>query len=503
MNVNTYSKIEEKFGGNFRETRMKDTDYQNMNVYWLEFNGATCPICGHSNWCLVNVTGTKVICQRVPNEHPISALNGYLYYLDKNQSVNFDINKIKQVKTYPKAKDRVLDLFYRSVLLAYPLENKHRKDLYERGLTDEMIENHGSRSFGSYYRFSKETNASGLKKEKFTQAKIVYDDKNNKEIKNVWLNMLNNLKHSLHSDYYTQNLWQGVPGFLLKRVTVPGTGQEYASPMFKAPVDGLLVPYFNETNELVGFQTRVDHVLAKPVITQPLPYGEMKVNYDSYSRHYEVTYKVGEKGDFHIIAEGIAENNEVTGEYGGFEYKFKLEAGGKYFWVSSSKLEGGADARVPIQVSYNPQIAKLDPTKKDQDSNELIERKKIVNYSQKPKAVWLTEGGLKAIVATNYLSKRFSQSELDKYGRDVLAVAGVNSYRHFLPMLKKLNVKSVTTAYDMDFLENQQVAESYKQLIKMLKENGYPIYVANWDASKAKGIDDALVAGVEIDFQKL
>ena len=52
----------------------------------------------------------------------------------------------------------------------------------------------------------------------------------------------------------------------------------------------------------------------------------------------------------------------------------------------------------------------------------------------------------------------------------------------------------------MDFQKNKQVKENYRSLISLLKENGYKIRIANWDGSKAKGIDDALVQQLEISF---
>ena len=70
-------------------------------------------------------------------------------------------------------------------------------------------------------------------------------------------------------------------------------------------------------------------------------------------------------------------------------------------------------------------------------------------------------------------------------------------------MLKKLHVTSVTTAYDMDFQTNEQVKKNYRKLIDMLSENGFKIRLANWDLSQAKGIDEALVQGIDIDFREI
>ena len=145
----------------------------------------------------------------------------------------------------------------------------------------------------------------------------------------------------------------------------------------------------------------------------------------------------------------------------------------------------------PIQVAYNPTVAKLDP-------NNAQDHQKLTEYIAKPKSVWVTEGALKGYITAANLSKAFSEKELDEYGRDVLAVAGVNSYQKFLPMLKKLNVQAVTIAYDMDMLQNDQVAQNYSDLINMLNNNGFQVYISTWDPKQAKGIDDALVGGVKV-----
>ena len=68
--------LEQKFHGHLTQTTMKDTDYKDKNVYWFAFSGAQCPICGHHDWCMVNVTGTKVICMRSDDEKAPQVANG-------------------------------------------------------------------------------------------------------------------------------------------------------------------------------------------------------------------------------------------------------------------------------------------------------------------------------------------------------------------------------------------------------------------------------------------
>lgn len=501
-----YAELEAKLGGALRKTDMIDTDYKDPKhpVYWLEFYGAHCPICGGSHWCMINVTGTKVVCQRQPNDHPFKATGGYMYYLGKNFKVSFDISRQKPLSTHPKAKPEVLDMFYRAVMLSYPLSDKHRENLHRRGLTDEMIKIRGERAFGTYYPTKKDKN--GQIVDYFSQAKIEPSINGGPvKIISLWNGMLDNLKQATGNPKFTHDYCFGVPGFY--NVEYPYNGKTYKIPKFAPKVYGMLVPFYNEYNQIIGLQSRVDHVKeSAEIIDSHVLGGKLYVDFNDNTREYKVSMSnaVG-KGKSVVIAKGkIAPGQDIVNlDYGHMKYAIKLQKGGKYFWVSSAKQKDGAKSGSPVSVVYNPEIAKLNPTKVDSETGNTTELDQIKDYAKKPKAIWLTEGGLKAIVASNYLPKRFNQQQLDVIGRDFLAVGGVSQYSHFLPMLKKLNVTSVTTAYDMDFQENQQVKDNYRKLLKMLKQYGYKIRLANWDLSEAKGIDDALVKGIEIDFREI
>lgn len=494
-----YAELEKKLGGSLRETSMRDTDYKDDShpVYWLEFAGASCPICGSQHWCMINVTGTKVICQRVANDHKV-AQGGYLYDVSEQFKVAFDPSKQPKCTLHSQAIPKVLDLFYRAALLCYPLSSQHRAALHKRGMTDEMINLHAMRGFGSFYRYRRDGN--GHKVPYFAQTKLsAAFDKNGKryyKVNNLWENMLSNLRKETNNPIFTSNYWQGVPGFYNEQLELKSRSVEV--PKFEPAVEGMLVPIYSEYNEIIGFQTRVDHVLEHAKITKTLPGMDLTVYFNSYTRQYTISEISSKKVE---IAHGTVPEGQKKVEltYGGMKYAFELSDGGKYFWVSSSKKKDGARIKSPVSVIYNPEIARLDPMHIDANGNR-DELKQLDAYVKKPKSIWLTEGGLKGIIATDYLSKRFSKEQLDEVGRDFLAVGGVSQYKHFLPLLKRLNVTSVTTAYDMDFSTNPQVAQNYRSLINMLKENGYKVRFANWDLDKAKGIDDALVNNVEIVF---
>lgn len=497
--TNKLSQLEQMYGGRLTPNGMKDIDYSKQNVRFLRFAGAICPICGESTWCQINVTGTKVICQRVKSENEvirgfkyvkdIGKIGGYLYQLvDSKSSVKFDPKMVKRTHLNPMASPDKLDTMNRLVLQAYKLTDKHRENLKKRGLTEEMINLHKQRGFGSYYVMNKEGHPY------FTQAKAFVNENGEIKIKSRWIHVLKRL--GLPTD-----LWKGVPGFFMNIQSVRGFN--YKFPLFSTNngkghgPEGMLVPYYDEYNRVIAFQIRKDRINKYAKITKGLKLNSGKLNVRIYGDEYKV-YLDLKTGMNKMIASGkIDGRKEITLSYGfdvmKEEYSFKVQTPGKYFWVSSSAENLGADTvgKWPIQVAYNPTIAKLDP-------NNAQDLQKLTEYIAKPKSVWVTEGALKGYITAANLSKAFSEKELDEYGRDVLAVAGVNSYQKFLPMLKKLNVKAVTIAYDMDMLQNDQVAQNYSDLINMLNNNGFRVYISTWDPEQAKGIDDALVGGIKV-----
>lgn len=500
------SELEQRYGGRLSVSSMKDTDYpKEDNVKLLRFAGARCPICGSDHWCEINVTGTKVICMRKKIEEElingfkyqstVKSINGYVYVLvDSKAAVKFDKKAFdfKANKTFPMAAARDLDTMNELVLAAYPLTEAHRKNLNKRGLSDDQIELHGSRSFGSFYV------ADENGEPYFVQAKKEFNSNKQPVVISRWKRILKQL--NLPND-----LWHGVPGFFTSSTKLNDKIVKY--PVFstnnghKTGTQGMLVPYYDEFNRVMGFQVRVDQPKKYSKLIEPfkLHDGDMRM-YINHDNTYKTYFYSAANRNGELLTQGkLDDQKEITISYGDDVMKdectFKIETQAKYYWVSSSAAQDGADnsGKLPIQVAYNPEIAKLNPD----DSEDY---QKLKEYIQKPKAVWLTEGGLKGYIAVNNLSKNFSDEELEKCGRDVLAVAGVNSYHKFLPMLKKLNVHTVTIAYDMDMLTNDQVAANYSELVNMLNANGYRVILAGWDPDAAKGIDDALVANVPIEF---
>lgn len=479
--MSQFAELEKKFGGRLDETSMRDRDYKKEKVYWLRFSVGRCPICGEANgWCVTNVTGTKVICMKQPNDHPVG--QGYLYYLNDRKPVNFDAKKIVRKKTYKFASAEKRDAMNRLVVKYYPLSDADRKNLHDRGLDDNHIALHTHGGFASI----------GQPKVQAVLSNGLYQS--------VWLQALEKADLRL-------NTWKGVMGFFGETVT--DEGGRYELPFFNCVSQGMLVPYYSMYNQILGFQVRLNNPPVKAVnssVTSSSKKTLLTISIDKYTNQYSVKSSVksvsGKQSK--VIDTGDASGKtEIKGTYmedgKSEEYVFELKPENKYRWISSRNQNHGAEGygeHMPIEVAYNDRIAGL--------SYDVPEEKELLDkYIDLDKGIWLTEGGLKGIVAAANLTKQFSTKQLNVYGRDFLAVAGVTSYADFLPILKKMSVKRATIAFDMDMIDNKNVLSSTTKLANMLIENGIEVYLAKWNPAEAKGIDDALVEGVPVHVTKL
>lgn len=82
-------------------------------------------------------------------------------------------------------------------------------------------------------------------------------------------------------------------------------------------------------------------------------------------------------------------------------------------------------------------------------------------------------------------------------GQTALAVAGVNSLSHLeqqLAELRKLGVRKIMTAFDMDFLQNPHVQNGYRRLTEILQASGFRYGTYVWDP-RYNGLDDYIWKG--------
>jgi hypothetical protein len=132
-----------------------------------------------------------------------------------------------------------------------------------------------------------------------------------------------------------------------------------------------------------------------------------------------------------------------------------LDGGGKYMMFSSGGRPCGANAHTPAHVA-RPAV--------------LLDRR-----------VWITEGPLKAEVAT------------DRLGAVVIGTIGVDGWPQAIPVLERLGTPCVVLANDAD----EAGRKANRRIWEVFASRGWAVTVASWD-SGVKGIDDALLAGKEI-----
>ena len=437
---------------------------------------------------------------------------------DKYADVNIKVDPQPELLA-PETKPEYEDIMYQFVLSKYKLSDQHLANLKHRGFTiDDLKSFRPNTGFGSI----------DSKRMVYQYGGHAYTNKGNVPF-SLWDRALQINKKALMAKSIPPKkvdiLWFGVPGFYFKNVEDKKKKQIEKVPYFKDSTKGMLVPFFDYDNRLIRFQIRVDepmlkHQSVEAVENQGFDWQKdgrsIKVVFpqDYWGRKYKIIViaksdksvkkVVIAKGRIHHLHDWI----DITPQLrkAGFKegsYKFKVNAkeGNKYYWLSSNKFasRSGLDiiskyqgyfgvepvVGTPVEVAYQPKIARLQP-----DSPELKA------YQQKPKAVWLTEGGLKALLAVRKLSNHFSDKELDVLGHDVLGVPGVGNYQQVPEVLKKLNVKSVTLAYDMDMFtaNNKDVSNDLMELADLLCDLGVKVKIAVWNGNEGKGLDDILVS---------
>jgi hypothetical protein len=101
-------------------------------------------------------------------------------------------------------------------------------------------------------------------------------------------------------------------------------------------------------------------------------------------------------------------------------------------------------------------------------------------------AIRVTEGELKADAAT-HLS-----------GILTISVPGVSAWRGVIPVLAGLAPRHVQLAFDGDAATNPLVARATEETAQAVALEGYDVVLESWDGLLAKGVDDALAAGLPI-----
>lgn len=198
-----------------------------------------------------------------------------------------------------------------------------------------------------------------------------------------------------------------------------------------------------------------------------------------------------------IIASGISLNG-VPGFFTNAKGDWSLMTSGSGYFIPYKNAQGQI---VGLQVRYDINIEGLEGSAL-KDAKKRRYRwvtssgamngtaMKLVPYLGEPrgndKAVYITEGGLKAMCAAS-LSKRW-----------FAAIPGINTYgvyKELLEYIKSKGIDTIVDAWDTDRNTNISVQNSINNLYKISEEYGFK--VVTWDAfmnGSEKGCDDYLLA---------
>ena len=398
---------------------------------WYEYYREVCPICNRTGGCMRNEEGDTVVCIRVPSEKLFSnKFTSYLHFLDENKGKRIT-EKWEEVKQHKKLDSQLLNMVYRNLLLSkLSLTNDHLQHLTSanRGLTLEQVKVRGYKS-------------------------LTWD-----AIKNL--------------SFPNSNLG-GVPGLYKDN-----NGQWRLHGM-----QGILIPYRNNFNEIIGFQIRTDN-----------PRNDVSIDKKNFPLFHDDT-KVQFLNNGEIIGEKQMKVGEtVTINHEGQTAAVKLKNGMRYFWLSSAKKTEGCGAGDPSPIHVAVPSHKL----------SIIESSgSDVRTSIKADSVWVTEGALKADIAADHIHKAFTKEQIDILGDTILALPGVNTWASVLPILKEMKVKQVHIAFDMDFFSNDDVKRNLLQFVEALKQENYQINYVVWNSKDAKGLDDLFISGKKPQVRRI
>jgi hypothetical protein len=136
----------------------------------------------------------------------------------------------------------------------------------------------------------------------------------------------------------------------------------------------------------------------------------------------------------------------------------KPDSYGKYRFFSTPNQTGGSSSGAPCHVTRPEEL--------------------------KDRRVWVTEGPLKADIASRYRGSVF------------IGVPGAGNWRPAVEAIQETGAREVVIAYDRDKILKDAVKRAERELKADLRRKGIRVFIASWN--QEKGIDDALVAGCEI-----
>lgn len=256
----------------------------------------------------------------------------------------------------------------------------------------------------------------------------------------------------------------GVPGFFCAE-------GRYGPYWTMAGGAGLMIPFRSITNEITGYQIRVD----KPPLELDMKgaiKGEIleEIEPDANGkRRARCELRIQEKTL--TVDLTLKDKKECFSKSGQFVFSIELKQANRYWWWSSGSKDNGASIGGPLPVH----LALPHPCLKYWDVGQSADT--LMDFSE----VWVTEGPIKADKAADGLVK------------PVFGIPGAGAFSLLLEPLKKLGCKHVVFAYDADVVNTPEVEMALEQCVEFFAKNtDMALSLAMWDISLGKGIDDLI-----------
>ncbi|MGU3473094.1 hypothetical protein ACLBWT_18350 [Paenibacillus sp. D51F] len=394
---------------------------------WYEVMTA-CPICGHKGWCCINHEQTIVHCMRVPTDDYFDSVIGrqFIHYLDPNAIPKTKV-EIEVNKAVDKKPDHHLNRVYRALMSELPLSSNHFTHLLrDRQFDENVIRLREYRTMPT--------------QERYKIAKSV-------------INRLSDQSDLL-----------GVPGFFCAE-------GRYGPYWTMAGQTGLMVPFRSITNEITGWQIRVDDPPLELAMKGAIK-GEILEELDRDANGKRRARCQLQIQDRTLTVDLTEKDKKVCNSKSGqFVFSIELKQGQRYWWWSSGSKDNGASIGGPLPVH----LALPHPCLKYWQVGQTADT--IMDFSE----VWVTEGPIKADKAADGLVK------------PVFGIPGAGAFSLLLEPLKQLGCTHIVFAYDADVVNTPEVEMALEQCVKFFaKETDMAISLAMWDISQGKGIDDLL-----------
>jgi hypothetical protein len=405
---------------------------------WYELV-SQCPICGHKGWCAIDHEQSVVNCMRIPSDDYFDSTMGrqYKHYLapDKMPKTKIEVIQCNSVEKKP---DYYLNRVYRALTQELSLSPDHADHLrHARQLADDVVRIRQYRTMPTTDRFK------------------------------IAKKVINRL--SDNSDLL------GIPGFFVKE-------GKYGPYWTMAGASGLMFPFRSITNEITGWQIRVDDPplelkikgAIKGEIIQELDRDDKgmrraKCKLVIQNETKEVVLTEKEKKVCH------SKSNQIV-------FSIELKQGQRYWWWSSGSKDNGASIGGPLPYH----LALPSPCLPYWTVGETPES--LIDCSE----IWVTEGSIKADKGADALGKPF------------FGLPGVGAYPLILEPLKALGCKHVVLAFDADVVTTPEVAQALELCAEFFAEHtDMSLSLAMWDISQGKGIDDLTDFGLIPQVSKM